>query len=125
MTLFWDFWLKKKEKKKRVQSNRRFEKTAGSPVFPVLSGFHRSNYMADPTFEPDRSSLRFTVWPVRPAGPVFKTLVGGTKTIVHRRLAAETKLILGKYKYEMHMCLGVKKTYDCVWGEKGFLFLIN
>jgi hypothetical protein len=42
---------KKERKKKRVQSNQRFEKTAGSPVFPVLSGSHRSNCIADPTFK--------------------------------------------------------------------------
>jgi hypothetical protein len=51
----------KNENKKRMQSNRRFLQTAGSPVFPVLSGSHRSNCMTGPTFEPDRSPPRFAV----------------------------------------------------------------
>jgi hypothetical protein len=32
-----------------------FLQTAGSPIFSVLSGSHRSNYVDDPTFESDRS----------------------------------------------------------------------
>ena len=56
-----EFLAEKNENKKRVQLNRRFGETAGSPVFPVLSGSHRSNCMADPTFEPDRSLLWFAV----------------------------------------------------------------
>jgi hypothetical protein len=65
---FGIFSWKKNENKNRVQSNRRFGETAGSPV---LSVSHRSNCMANPTFKPDRSPLQFAVWPIRLTGSVW------------------------------------------------------
>jgi hypothetical protein len=70
---FKTFGWKKKEKKKH---------RAIKFVFSVLRGFHQLNCIADPTCEPDWSSLRFAIWTVRPASPVFKILLETNRVVV-------------------------------------------
>jgi hypothetical protein len=70
---FKTFGWKKKEKKKH---------RAIKFVFSVLRGFHQLNCIADPTCEPDWSSLRFAIWTVRLASPVFKILLETNRVVV-------------------------------------------
>jgi hypothetical protein len=65
--------MKKKGKKKH---------RAIKLVFSVLRGFHQLNCIADPTCEPDWSSLRFAIWTVRPASPDFKIRLETNRVVV-------------------------------------------